>query len=39
MNTYSQFVVGWPIAEHMRTELVTEALGMAIIRCQLDLVT
>jgi hypothetical protein len=25
-------IVGWSIADHMRTELVTDALGMAIIR-------
>ena len=32
MDVYSRLVVGWSIAEHMRTELVTDALGMAIIR-------
>jgi hypothetical protein len=26
--------VGWSIADHMRTELVTDALGMAILRRQ-----
>lgn len=31
MDAYSRLVVGWSIAEHMRTELVTDALGMAII--------
>jgi putative transposase len=34
MNVYSRLIVGWSIAEHMRTELVTDALGMAIIRRQ-----
>ncbi len=32
MDAYSRLIVGWSIAEHMRTELVTDALGMAIIR-------
>jgi putative transposase len=32
MDVYSRLIVGWSIAEHMRTELVTDALGMAIIR-------
>ena len=36
MDAYSRLIVGWSIAEHMRTELVTDALGMAIIRRQLD---
>ncbi|MBV9141453.1 MAG: DDE-type integrase/transposase/recombinase [Pseudonocardiales bacterium] len=36
MDAYSRLIVGWPIAEHMRTELVTDALGMAIIRRQPD---
>jgi putative transposase len=31
MDAYSRLIVGWSIAEHMRTELVTDALGMAII--------
>ena len=34
MDAYSRLIVGWSIAEHMRTELVTDALGMAIIRRQ-----
>ncbi|MGH3569541.1 MAG: IS3 family transposase, partial [Pseudonocardia sp.] len=33
-DTYSRLVVGWSIADNMRTELVTDALGMAIIRRQ-----
>jgi len=32
MDAYSRLIVGWSIAEHMRTELVTDALGMAIVR-------
>jgi putative transposase len=32
LDTYSRLIVGWSIADHMRTELVTDALGMAIIR-------
>jgi putative transposase len=31
MDACSRLVVGWSIAEHMRTELVTDALGMATI--------
>lgn len=34
MDAYSRLIIGWSIAEHMRTELVTDALGMAIIRRQ-----
>lgn len=34
MDAYSRLIVGWSIAEHMRTELVTDALGMAILRRQ-----
>src|SRR3954451_23628632 len=34
MDAYSRLIVGWSIAGHMRTELVTDALGMAIIRQQ-----
>jgi len=34
MDAYSRLIVGWSIAEHMHTELVTDALGMAIIRRQ-----
>lgn len=36
IDAYSRLVVGWSIAEHMRTELVTDALGMAIIRRRPD---
>jgi putative transposase len=36
MDAYSRMIVGWSIAVHMRTELVTDALGMAIIRRQPD---
>jgi putative transposase len=36
MDSYSRLIVGWSIAEHMRTELVTDALGMAVIRRQPD---
>jgi putative transposase len=36
LDAYSRLIVGWSIAEHMRTELVTDALGMAIIRRQPD---
>jgi putative transposase len=32
MDAYSRRVIGWSIAHHMRTELVLDALGMAIIR-------
>jgi transposase InsO family protein len=32
MDAYSRKVIGWSIAEHMRTELVTDALGMSIQR-------
>ena len=34
MDAYSRLIVGWSIAPHMRTELVTDALGMAILRRQ-----
>ena len=34
MDAYSRLVVGWSIAEHMRTDLVTDALGMAVLRRQ-----
>jgi len=34
MDAYARLIVGWSIAEHMRTELVTDALGMAIVRRQ-----
>ena len=36
MDAYPRLIVGWSIAEHMRTELVTDALGMAILRRQPD---
>jgi putative transposase len=36
MDAYARLIVGWSIAEHMRTELVTDALGMAITRRQPD---
>jgi putative transposase len=36
MDAYSRLIVGWSIAEHMRTELVTDALGMAILRRKPD---
>jgi len=32
MDAYSRLIVGWSIAPHMRTELVTDAIGMAILR-------
>lgn len=32
MDAYSRFIIGWSIATHMRTELATDALGMAILR-------
>jgi putative transposase len=34
MDAYSRLIIGWSIAEQMRTELVTDALGMAILRRQ-----
>jgi putative transposase len=34
MDAYSRLIVGWSLADHMRTELVTDALGMAILRRQ-----
>jgi putative transposase len=34
LDAYSRRIVGWSIAEHIRTELVTDALGMAIVRRQ-----
>ena len=36
LDAYSRLIVGWSIAKHMRTELVADALGMAIIRRQPD---
>lgn len=32
MDAFSRRIVGWSIAHHMRTELVLDALGMAILR-------
>jgi putative transposase len=32
MDAYSRRILGWSIADHMRTELVIDALGMAILR-------
>jgi putative transposase len=32
MDVYSRRIVGWSMAEHIRTELVLDALGMAIVR-------
>lgn len=32
MDAYSRRIIGWSIAAHMRTELVLDALGMAILR-------
>lgn len=32
MDAYSRSIIGWSIAEHMRTELVINALGMATLR-------
>lgn len=34
MDAYSRLIIGWSIAPHMRTEMVTDALGMAIVRRQ-----
>jgi putative transposase len=34
MDAYSRLIIGWSINNHMRTELVTDALGMAIMRRQ-----
>jgi len=34
MDAYSRLIIGWSLAGHMRTELVTDALGMAILRRQ-----
>jgi putative transposase len=36
MDAYSRLIIGWSITEHMRTELVIDALGMATIRRQPD---
>src|SRR5207249_1530808 len=32
LDVYSRRIVGWSIAEHIRTELVLDALGMAVVR-------
>jgi transposase InsO family protein len=32
MDVYSRLIVGWSIDDNMRTELVIDALGMAIVR-------
>jgi putative transposase len=32
MDAYARLIVGWSIADHMRTELVVDALGMATLR-------
>ena len=32
MDAYSRMIIGWSIDNHMRTELVTDALGMATLR-------
>jgi putative transposase len=32
MDAYSRMMIGWSIAGHIRTELVTDALGMALMR-------
>jgi putative transposase len=34
LDVFSRRIVGWSIAAHMRTELVTDALGMATLRRQ-----
>jgi putative transposase len=34
MDAWSRRIIGWSIAEHMRTELVVDALGMATLRRQ-----
>ncbi|MDH6130566.1 DDE-type integrase/transposase/recombinase [Kitasatospora sp. GP82] len=30
MDPFSRRIVGWAMADHMRTELVTDALAMAV---------
>lgn len=32
MDAYSRLIIGWSINNHMRTDLVTDALGMALLR-------
>ena len=34
IDAYSRMVVGWSIADHIRTELIVDALQMATWRCQ-----
>jgi putative transposase len=34
MDVFSRRIVGWSIDDNMRTELVVDALGMAILRRQ-----
>src|SRR5690606_26206313 len=34
MDAYSRRIVGWSMADNMRSELVCDALGMAIVRRQ-----
>jgi putative transposase len=36
MDAYSRRIIGWSIADHMRTELVIDALGMATLRRKPD---
>ncbi|MGH8930063.1 MAG: DDE-type integrase/transposase/recombinase, partial [Egibacteraceae bacterium] len=39
MDAYSRRIIGWSIAAPMRTELVLDALGMAILRRGKELIT
>jgi transposase InsO family protein len=32
MDAYSRRIIGWSMAPHIRTELVLDALGMAVLR-------
>jgi putative transposase len=32
MDAYSRMIIGWSIADHVRTQGVTDALGMALVR-------
>jgi len=34
IDAFSRLVIGWSMADHIRTELVTDALGMALLRRQ-----
>ena len=36
MDAYSQRIIGWSIDTSQKTELVVDALGMAILRCRPD---